>query len=67
MRHARIDYYAENGYHGVLYYWHKNEFTGKWNYSLSVRAPDGHEVLHSYNASAKNLEDLKFVMSHIGV
>ena len=54
-----LEYVSKAGYKGVLYNWHFDEWTGEWNYSLSVKDKDGYEVLHAYNASPKTMEELK--------
>lgn len=58
----RIEYTSEDGYRGLLYNWHFDDWTGEWNYSMSIYDKTGFEVLHSYNASPKNKEELKRVV-----
>lgn len=61
-----IEYISEKGYKGHLYNWHFDDWTGEWNYSMSIRDKDGFEVLHAYNAAPKTLEELKRVVNHEG-
>ena len=44
----RIEYISEDGYRGLLYNWHFDDWTGEWNYSMSIHDETGFEVLHSY-------------------
>ena len=55
-----------NGFKGVLYNWHHDEWTAEWNYSMRVMDPEGQEVLHAYNATPKNADDLKKVVEQVG-
>ena len=62
-----IRYKSDNGYEGLLYNWHRDDFTGERCYSMCVfRTSDGHEVLHAYNATPKSREELEIVVDSIG-
>ena len=66
-QHKEIRYTGANGYEGVLYNWHKDDYTdGEWNYSMSIRNLAGREVLHAYNATPKTIEELARVVNNIG-
>ena len=54
-------YQSPNGYYGELYNLHWF-IDGRKYYELRIIGPDGEEVLHSYNAEAKTMEDLKEVV-----
>lgn len=57
-----IRYKSENGYSGVLYNKHRDDWTGEWNYSMRIYDSDGKEVLHAYNAKPKTLGELAKVV-----
>lgn len=57
----KIEYISKTGYRGILYDWHKSP--EKESYQMSIQGPDGKEILHSYHASPKNLEELKEVVN----
>ncbi len=66
MKENRIEYVSDDGHRGVLYNWHHDDFTGEWNYSMSIYDKDGFEVLHAYNAAPKTAEELKDAINHLG-
>lgn len=61
MKEERIEYTSEAGYTGFLYDWHYDPFCG-WHYCMIIRDAAGKNVLHSYNARPKSLEELKSVV-----
>ena len=66
MKRKRIEYVSDDGYKGVLYNWHYDDWTNEWNFSMSIRDKGGYEVLHAYNASPKTIEELKEVVDSHG-
>lgn len=62
MAQDRIEYVSENGYKGVLYNLHDDYNGTEKLYEMSIYDADGYEVTHAYNASPKNLEELKNVV-----
>ena len=58
-----LEYVSKAGYKGVLYNWHYDDWTGEWNYSMSIKDKDGYEVLHAYNATPKTMDELKKVVN----
>lgn len=61
-----IEYEAPNGTKGLLYNWHYDSWTREWNYSMSIYDKDDYEILHTYNATPKTLEELKDAVEHSG-
>lgn len=62
MACVKMEHTSENGYKGILYNWHYDDWTGEWNYSMRIYGPDGKEVLHAYNATPKTLDELAKVV-----
>ena len=57
----RIKYKSLHGFKGVLHDWHNDPFCGE-HYQMTITNQQGEEVLHSYNATPKTLEELKDVV-----
>ena len=57
----RIKYKSFHGFKGVLYDWHNDPFCGE-HYQMIITNQQGEEVLHSYNAKPKTLEELQNVV-----
>ena len=57
----RIKFKSLHGFKGVLHDWHNDPFCGE-HYQMTITNQQGEEVLHSYNAKPKTLEELKDVV-----
>ena len=57
----RIKFKSFHGFKGVLYDWHNDPFCGE-HYQMIITNKQGEEILHSYNANPKTLEELKDVV-----
>ena len=57
-----IEYLSERHFRGSLYDYHRNPFTDKWYYQMSVFAPGGREILHAFYATPKTVQELKNVV-----
>ena len=57
----RIKFKSFHRFTGVLYDWHNDPHCGE-HYQMSITDSEGKEVLHSYNATPKTLEELKGVV-----
>lgn len=64
-RPLKIEYTSKDGYKGMLYNWHYDDYIGEFNYSMSISDMNGKEVLHAYNATPKTRDELiDIVNSH---
>ena len=57
----RIKFKSLHRFKGVLYDWHNDPYCGE-HYQMSITDSEGNEVLHSYNAKPKTVEELKEVV-----
>jgi len=57
----RIKFKSFHRFTGVLYDWHNDPYCGE-HYQMSITDGKGKEVLHSYNAKPKTVEELKDVV-----
>ena len=61
MAKNKIEYISDNGFRGVLYDLH-DWYDGERIYQMSIYDKTGYEVLHTYNATQKTLDELKKVV-----
>lgn len=60
----RIKFKSLHRFRGVLFNWHKDSFCGE-HYEMQIYDDKGNEILHSYNAKPKTLEELKEVVLQV--
>ena len=58
---ATIKYKSLHRFKGLLYDWHNDPYCGE-HYQMLITDNEGKEVLHSYNAKPKTLEELRDVV-----
>ena len=56
-----IKFKSLHGFKGLLYDWHNDPLCGE-HYQMAITDQQGIEVLHSYNATPKTLEELKDIV-----
>ena len=56
-----IKFKSMHGFKGILHDWHDDPFCGE-HYQMTITNKQGEEVLHSYNAKPKTLEELRDVV-----
>lgn len=59
-----IKFKSVHQFKGVLYDWHNDPICGE-HYQMSISDSKGNEILHSYNATPKTLEELKDVVLNV--
>lgn len=58
----RIEYVSEGQFKGVLFDYHRNPFTDKWYYQMSIFAPGGKEIMHAFYATPRTSQELKEIV-----
>lgn len=56
-----IKFKSLHRFKGVLYDWHDDPYCGE-HYQMSIMDDEGREILHSYNAKPKTVEELRSVV-----
>ena len=56
-----IKFKSMHGFKGILHDWHDDPLRGE-HYQMTITNKQGEEVLHSYNAKPKTLEELRDVV-----